>query len=232
MADLKDKKHLFFDFDDTLWDFQKNSSLILFELFHEFQLSEKLKTDFNTFEKKYRSINLELWSKYAKRQIDKTHMRSNRFDVVFKFFGYDNYEENLRVTEQYLTRGPRGTFLKEGCIDTLEYLKQKHHLHIITNGFKESQTVKIEASGLKNYFTHIIISEEHQLVKPEEKIFRLAETLAGTEREHCIMIGDSFESDVTGALNAGWQAIYFTENETENYTGRTINRLAELKNLF
>lgn len=232
MADLKHKKHLFFDFDDTLWDFQKNSAHVLEELFYEYQLADKLQTDFTNFEKTYQSINRDLWKKYYKKEIDKHHMRNHRFDTVFKAFGYNNYEENLEVTDNYLKRGPKGIHLKEGCIDTLNYLKPNYQLHIITNGFKESQDIKIEVCGLKNYFSQIIISEEHDLVKPEERIFRLAESFAGAKTEDCVMIGDSLESDIEGALNAGWEAIYMAGHKNHNYGGRTIYKLEELKNLF
>ena len=88
-------------------------------------------------------------------------------------------------------------------------LNKNYHLHIITNGFKEVQAIKIDGCGLRNYFKNIIISEEHNLSKPEEKIFRLAESFADAKTEECVMIGDNFESDIVGALNAGWEAIYF-----------------------
>lgn len=232
MAHLKSKKHIFFDFDDTLWDFQKNSAVVLEELFSEFELEGKLKTDFSGFIKHYRDINLHLWSQYYKRQIDKQHMRNHRFNIVFNKFGYDNYHENLLITEQYIQRTPKGTCLKDGCIDTLDYLKSKYILHIITNGFKEIQGIKLDGCGLRGYFKNVIISEEHDLVKPEEKIFRLAEKIAGARAEDCVMVGDSFESDIEGALNAGWDAIYFAEENNANFSGKYISRLEELKDIF
>ena len=87
-------------------------------------------------------------------------------------------------------------------------------------------------SALMYYFKNIIISEEHNLSKPEEKIFRLAESFADAKTEECVMIGDNFESDILGALNAGWEAIYFAEEKPESYSGRHILNLTDLKNLF
>ncbi len=232
MADLTHKKHLFFDFDDTLWDFQKNSMVILRDLFTEYNLEQKLGVAFDTFHATYREINLNLWSRYYKKDIDKQHVRNQRFHMVFTAFGYNNYEENLEVTRHYLTRTPKGTFLKEQCVETLDYLKEKYTLHIITNGFKESQDIKIDGSGLRNYFSQIIISDEHQLMKPEEKIFRLAETLTGATKEECVMIGDSMESDIEGARNAGWEAVYFNEMGPAEYKGYHISGLQQLRDLF
>jgi len=232
MADLKHKKHLFFDFDDTLWDFQKNSTAILHELFYEFALEAKLKTELPEFLNAYKKVNLGFWSQYYKKQINKEHLRNHRFNETFKVFGYDNYGENLLITEQYLNRAPHGSRLKEGCVETLEYLKKNYQLHIITNGFQEVFGYKMDACGIRHYFDQIIISEVHDLVKPDEKIFRIAETFTNASAEECVMIGDSLESDIQGALNAGWEAIYLTEDRAHGFDGKTISRLEELKALF
>jgi putative hydrolase of the HAD superfamily len=232
MVNLKLKQHLFFDFDDTLWDFEKNSAIVLKDLFAEFELETKLKTDFNTFHQQYKTVNQVLWSQYYKKQIDKTYLRNHRFNEAFKLFNYDNYHENLVVTEQYLIRSPKGTLLKENCVEVLDYLHQKYHLHIITNGFKEVQDIKLNGSGIKKYFKNVIISEEHQLTKPDKKIFRLAEEFTSTKNQHCVMIGDSLESDIQGASNAGWEAIYFSESGAKDFAGHQIKNLMELKSIF
>jgi putative hydrolase of the HAD superfamily len=232
MAGLKNKKHLFFDLDDTLWDFEKNSSGVLEALFFEFELDVKLKTDFKNFYATYKTINQGLWSQYYKKQIDKTFLRNNRFNETFKEFGYDNYAENLRVTEQYLHRSPQGRHLKEGCRDILDYLKENYTLHIITNGFMEVQHIKIDGCRLRDYFSQIVISEEHGFTKPDVEIFRLAEAFACAPAEDCVMIGDNYESDIEGALNAGWEAVYFSEENRTGHKGYFIKRLEELKKIF
>ncbi|WP_317898680.1 YjjG family noncanonical pyrimidine nucleotidase [Aurantibacillus circumpalustris] len=232
MVNLKHKKHLFFDFDDTLWDFKKNSTAVLNKLFYEYSLNEKLKTDLNSFLDVYKKINLLFWSKYTKKEIDKTYLRNNRFKETFKLFDYTNEEDNLIITEQYLRLAPQGSELKEGCVDTLEYLKKNYHLHIITNGFREVFAIKMNACGIRDYFDQIIISEEHKAIKPDVKIFRLAESFAKAKSDECVMIGDSLESDVQGALNAGWEAIHFNEEELFLKNEKTISKLVQLKNYF
>ena len=232
MGQLRNKKHLFFDLDDTLWDFEKNSALVLEDLFLEHQLEKKLGVGFDIFLVEYKKVNLHFWSLYNKRKIDKDYLRNNRFHETFKKFQYDNYAENLVLTEHYLTRAPHGKNLKAGCLEILDYLKHKYSLHIITNGFKEIQAIKIDGCGLRNYFKHIIISEEHQLSKPDEKIFRLAESFSNAKSSDCVMIGDNFESDVQGALNAGWEAIHLSTEPIQGYRGKSIATLHELKNLF
>jgi putative hydrolase of the HAD superfamily len=232
MADLSNRKHIFFDLDDTLWDFRKNSGLVLARLFDKYGLAGRLNTTFGQFQVVYNKLNLELWSKYYRREIDKHYLRNNRFNLVFNQFGHEDYEGGLKITAEYLSEAPRGTHLKEGCLDTLAHLKQRHNLHIITNGFSDVQATKIDSCCLRPYFSHIIVSEEHGLVKPEEKIFRLAESLAGALPGECVMIGDSFESDIAGGINAGWEVIYFGNEAAHDYKGHRISKLPELKILF
>ncbi len=69
--------------------------------------------------------------------------------------------------------------------------------------------MKIERTGIGQYFTHIIISENIGVNKPDKAIFQHALDLAGAEKEESLMIGDSLEADIYGALNFGMDAIYF-----------------------
>jgi putative hydrolase of the HAD superfamily len=232
MADLKHKKHIFFDLDDTLWDFRANSGKALEQLYGEFELEKKLHSPFSEFIVLYHKINLEMWSLYYKRAIDKKFMREQRFNEVFAHYGYHNRAESAKFSEAYLQLAPYGTALKEGCIELLEYLKPSHQLHIITNGFIESQAIKIDGAGLRKFFTHIIISEEHSLRKPEIEVFRLAEKMCGAHPTECVMIGDSFESDVEGAVSAGWDAIYLCGDDRHDYKGHKVSSLPELRQFF
>lgn len=226
------KKHLFFDLDDTLWDFQSNSERVLRELYQEFDLSQKLNSEVQVFLEEYKRVNLLFWSLYGKGKIDKTYLREQRFKETFKRFNYENESDNSTLTQEYLRRAPKGSTLKQGCLEILNYLRPKHKLHIITNGFREIQRVKIDSGGIQDFFEHIIISEEYGLNKPDVRIFRLAEQLSGAEPAECVMIGDNFENDVQGALNAGWAAIHLdSENSAEN-SSTTIRNLLDLKNFF
>ena len=150
--------HLFFDLDNTLWDFDLNSYRVLQNLYTELELNSKLKVGFDEFHSFYKKKNDELWHLYYKQQIQKSELRYKRFYDSFLNFGLDNIELSKLLSEEYVRVSPYSKALKPGTIEVLDVLSKKHHLHIITNGFKEVQNIKIDSCGLRPYFKQIIIS--------------------------------------------------------------------------
>ena len=69
--------------------------------------------------------------------------------------------------------------------------------------------MKIGRTGIGKYFQHVIISETVGVNKPDKAIFEYALNLAGAVKAESLMIGDSLDADVRGAMNFGIDAIYF-----------------------
>jgi putative hydrolase of the HAD superfamily len=213
--------HLFFDLDNTLWDFDKNSRFVLQKLFSDNGFEKTLGVDFKTFHDFYYKKNDELWHLYYFNKIKKEELRYKRFHDSFLNFGLDNLELSKEVAEEYVKISPYSKELLPGCIDMLEHFNSTHHLHIITNGFAEVQ--------------NIIISEEHGLTKPHLDIFRLGERLAKTTSDKCIMIGDNWVSDIEGAIGAGWKSVFIEDKQPAKYKHENISvikELGELKSLL
>ncbi|MGZ3885231.1 MAG: YjjG family noncanonical pyrimidine nucleotidase [Bacteroidia bacterium] len=226
--------HLFFDLDNTLWDFDANSQLTLSGLFKTHGLDQKLSTDFDIFFEKYVAINDALWHLYYFKKIGKNELRYKRFYDAFLYFGYDDLVLSKKMAEDYLREAPYSKALKPGCIEVLEHLGKKAELHIITNGFAEVQNIKLDNCGLRPYFSQIIISEEHGLTKPDAGIFRLAEQMTGASAAESVMIGDNLVSDIDGAVGAGWRAVYYNYKNTapSKHKVHHITHLRELTDLF
>ena len=91
---------------------------------------------------------------------------------------------------------------------SLNELKKNYKLHIITNGFKEVQILKMKKSGLINYFENIIISEEIGYLKPNKKIFLFALKLCNANEES-LMVGDDLKSDIYGAMRVGIDQVFY-----------------------
>jgi putative hydrolase of the HAD superfamily len=140
-------------------------------------------------------------------------------------------DENIdQISNDYIEFLTDNNYLFDGAIEVLEYLKPKYKLHIITNGFAHVQEKKINNASLGGYFTTITNSELAGVKKPNSIIFDYAVNLAQSSKENSIMIGDDFDADVNGALNAGMDAIFFNVKNIEtpeNY--KQINHLLELK---
>lgn len=227
---MKYIKHIFFDLDHTLWDFDKNAALAFEIILKEYNISIPV----DQFTKIYNPINQKLWKLYQVNEITHLELRYARLKETFDALEYEVSDELIHaISDKFIDNLILNNFLIEGTIEILDYLKSKYQLHIITNGFAEVQDLKMKNSGLITYFQTITNSELAGHKKPHQNIFEFALSAAKATKEESIMIGDSYEADVVGALDFGMKAIYFNENNflVENDIIQ-IQKLTELKNIL
>lgn len=227
---MKNITDIFFDFDHTLWDFDRNSVLAFDRIF------KKDYPAINTeeFIKIYVPINQACWKLYQVDKITHEELRYNRLRQSFDEMNYVISDAAIdKISNDYIEFLPDNNELFEGAIEILDYLSAKYNLHIITNGFAEVQYKKINNSGLGSYFKTITNSELAGVKKPHRSIFEFALSLAKVNKENAIMVGDCIDADVKGAIDFGMRAILFDENKSHNMPEiMTINRLIELKNIL
>ena len=218
-------KHLFFDLDHTLWDFDKNSKLTFQKIFQE----QNIAISIDDFLEVYMPVNLKYWRLYREDKIEKAALRYHRLKETFDALNYKASDDMIDViSEDYIRYLPNYNYLFSDAIEILEYLENKYHLHIITNGFEEVQNLKLEKSGIHKFFKQIITSECVGVKKPNPKVFEFALNKAGAKAHQSVMIGDSYEADVMGAINSGMKAIHFSQEDRNNEVQR-ITTLVELK---
>lgn len=226
-------KHLFFDLDRTLWDFEANSRSALQHIFHEYKLHLHFE-EFDKFHRTYLRVNNELWKKYGKKKITKEQLRDTRFLKTLQ--QHSIFDEALakEISNAYIELSPKQTLLFPGAIETLQELKKRGYiLHIITNGFKEVQYIKLDASGLSPFFDVIVCSEHIGFNKPDKRIFYHALELADAKAEESAMIGDDLEVDILGANQVGMEAILFDPHKRHKSKAfKVIHDLEELLDLF
>ena len=208
------KKHIFFDLDHTIWDFDRNAEETLHELYEIYRLGEIGLPSAALFIETYTRNNHQLWAEYHTGKITKTELRETRFKRTFLELGVHPDVLPVAFEDDYVKLCPTKTNLFPHAHETLEYLKGKYKLHLISNGFKEASELKIGNTDIGRYFENIIISEIVGVNKPDPAIFQHALDLAGAQKHESIMIGDSLEADVYGALNFGMDAIYFNPFNT------------------
>lgn len=199
-------KHVFFDLDHTLWDFDKNSALT----FHEIFKLNKLDLNTEDFLKVYEPVNLRYWKLYREDKICKENLRYQRLKESFTAMDMTVGDELIsKLADDYIQYLTSFNHLFVGTLELLDYLLPKYQLHIITNGFSEAQARKLSNSNLTSYFKTITNSEMVGVKKPNPTIFNFALEQAEAKSHESIMIGDSLEADVEGALGVGMEAIFF-----------------------
>jgi len=223
-------KDVFFDLDHTLWDFDKNSEITFQKIFDSSHPTIEIKG----FIEKYVPINQACWKLYQFDKISHDELRYNRLKHSFDALNYSISDAQIEViAQEYIAFLPDNNHLFDGTFEVLDYLNDKYNLHIITNGFAEVQQRKIKNSKLHSYFHTITNSEMAGVKKPNPIIFEYALDLAKAKKENSIMIGDSLEADVEGALNMGLDAIFFNEHKSHAANNiKQVNHLLELKNFL
>lgn len=224
---IKAIKHVFFDLDHTLWDFDKNSALTFGKIFKIHNLNISLET----FLEVYEPVNLRYWRRYSHDEIDQMELRYGRLRDTFREIGFAVDETLIHdLSTDYIKYLSSFSHLFDGTLELLQYLQPKYQLHIITNGFEEAQLKKMNASAITSFFKTITNAEMAGVKKPNPIIFDHALKIANAQSKESIMIGDNYEADVLGALNVGYDAIFFNyrNDQTEPHI-KQINHLSQVR---
>ena len=221
---------IFFDLDHTLWDFEKNSALTFELIFNKLNC----KVEINDFLAHYNPINQNCWRLYRQNKISQKELRIQRLVQTFNALNIKIKVKELKeISNQYIENLSKFPYLFEGANDLLKHLKKNYRLHIITNGFDRVQNFKIKNSGLKPYFNFIFTAEKVGFKKPHPKIFETAMNTVGSTPYSSLMIGDTFEADIQGALKLGMQALHFnSHNEPEHKRCTIIYSLKDIQQIF
>ncbi len=232
---MKKYKHIFFDLDHTLWDFEKNSEEALQELFIELKMNELGDFDFHDFMGHFRRIHHQLWDLYNHHQIDRQTIRSQRFELIRQALNIPPNPIFDQLNEVYMELCPKKSHLIPYAAEILAYLaKKNYHLHIISNGFEGIQLVKMKSSGILHYFSVIITSESIAARKPSKEIFDFALQQSNAHVQEAIMIGDNLTTDIGGANNAGMDSIFYNPQKVayqENVTFEIVD-LAQIEGIL
>jgi putative hydrolase of the HAD superfamily len=228
---MKKYRHLFFDLDRTLWDFESNSVLALEEIFAKKKIGEISGALFHDFHVFYKDYNHHLWDLYKHGKVKKEFLRVERFRGALKHFGIESEELAEQVAQDYVNISPQKTKLFPNSIEVVSQLSRKYQLHIITNGFSEVQFIKLEKSGLSPFFTHVITSEMVGVQKPHGQVFQYSLEKAGALTEDSLMIGDDQDSDIRGAREMGIDQV-FVDYRHEELIGKPTYHIHELKSLL
>ncbi len=232
---MKTYQHLFFDLDHTLWDFDTNARTTLEELYTEFDMHRTVTPLFDDFYQKYLYHNEILWNRYHQGLISADELKWKRMWRTLLEFKIGHEQMARDMSQRFLELLPTKRALFPYTIEILDYLTAKgYQLHLITNGFEQTQWKKLNNSGLEKYFVEVITSEGSNSVKPNREIFDYALLKTGANLHTSIMLGDNPEADILGAINAGMDSVFVNHHHaTIDYKPTyTVNHLSELENIF
>lgn len=213
------KPYLWFDIDDTLWDMSGNSVIALSAIFGADPTVRRCfgRAGLQAWLDCYHSVNIELWDLYNRGAIDRDYLRLERFARPLRFGGCSEYEAAdvaARLDIDYLDRLGACTALVPGAKELLDTLASNgYRMGLLSNGFKEVQYRKLISGGIDGYFDPIVLSDDIGVNKPDKRLFEYALECAGTDAGASVLIGDNPQTDIVGALAAGWAALWFNPGD-------------------
>src|ERR1044071_1524797 len=165
-------RHLFFDLDHTLWDFETNAKETLQELFVLYRLHEKITEDFDAFFNAYSFHNKRLWNRYNHGFIKLDELKWKRMWHTLLEFKLSDEKLSQQLSAEYVELLPHKKALFPHTVEILSYLTSRQYkLHVITNGFEKIQWSKLNNANISHFFTAVITSELANSLKPKKEIF-------------------------------------------------------------
>lgn len=211
-------KRVIFDIDDTLipWEKEYNkevkNALDELKISHTAEEAQKISEAITEYENQYYTFNKEKMSQYINEYMQKEYPKELIYNIIKR---WEKCVPNI---------------IEREIIDTLEYLKSKYELVILTDWYASSQEERLRKLGIEKYF-ETIYSAENTNRKPFKEAFIKA--IGKNRPEECVMIGDDIERDIKGALNAGLQAIWYNpKNKEKNIECIIISKIEKLKNIL
>lgn len=194
---------LFFDADDTLFDYDLAEAAALRRTFADSALPFD-----EAYGPLYQRINSAIWRRFEARLITSETLRVERWSALFAEAGIT--ADAAAFSECYLGNLAQCTDLTRDALEVVQALAPRYQLAIITNGLKQVQRPRLARSAVGPYFSVLAISEEIGAAKPDPRFFDAAFALAGQPaRSEVLVIGDSLTSDIRGGLNYGLDTCWY-----------------------
>ncbi|MBO7291539.1 MAG: YjjG family noncanonical pyrimidine nucleotidase [Bacteroidaceae bacterium] len=230
-------RNIFIDLDDTIWDFTANSHVSLEIMYRDLDIA-RIYPDYDAFSSAYYAKNSELWALYHHGKIEKDFLIIERYAHLLRTIGYIDIDNRLaqRMNEYYLDTLALQTQLVPYAIELLDYLTRRgYNLYILSNGFIEVQHKKLQSAGIEDYFERMVLSDEIGINKPDRRLFDYALEVTHSQAADTLMIGDNYDADILGAMQAGWGQIYFDRNHrgiTAPEPQHTVHSLKEVMDIL
>lgn len=224
-------KNLFFDLDDTLWAFSLNARDTFEEMYLKYRY-DRFFDSFQHFYALYQRRNAELWEEYGNGQVTKEELNRQRFLYPLQVVGAEDAALAKSFSDDFFAVIPTKSRLMPHAREVLEYLSPKYNLYILSNGFQELQCHKMRSSGIDGFFKKVVLSDDIGVLKPWPEIFHFALSATQSELRDSLMIGDSWENDITGAKRVGMHQAFYNAAGKMDLPFQPTYQLSDLKELM
>ncbi|HZY96181.1 MAG TPA: HAD family hydrolase [Candidatus Cybelea sp.] len=114
-----------------------------------------------------------------------------------------------RSAERYHAYRAKYFTLFPGAVELLRELRELGmKLGIVTNGLSETHREKIALLQISEFFDAVFLADEVGMVKPDPLLFAHACRTLGGAPAHSAMVGDRYERDIHGAIEAGLYTVW------------------------
>ncbi len=224
-------KNLFFDLDDTLWAFSYNARDTFEEMYRKYEYDRYFRS-FQHFYELYERRNVELWAEYADGKVTKDELNCQRFLYPLEAVGEGDAALAKAFSDDFFAVIPTKSRLMPHAREVLEYLAPKYNLYILSNGFQELQCHKMRSAGIDRYFKKIVLSDDIGVLKPWPEIFHFAMSATQSELRESLMVGDSWDNDITGARGVGMHQVYYNVTGRSEFPFKPTYQITDLKELL
>lgn len=210
---LNDIRAILFDLDNTIFDHTRVQKESLFELHTRYsEIFDGI--SFDKFYRAYVKNNEIVWRMMVAGEITKETLRLRRFSDVLQSFGLGTARA-AEMTKVYLDIYADRYYFMDGAYSVLQELHTRFNLGLITNGFPDIQNIKIDRLGIRSLFDVIVMSDTAGVMKPHPDIFLKAVEALDRSAEECLFVGDSYDTDITGAAQIGMKTVWFNPSRKE-----------------
>jgi len=211
---------VFFDADDTLYDFRKCEEMAFLMTLEEQGMA--CCDEPARIYARYAEISDRLWKKYQNGEMEKRDVLTNRFHYLFREFGL--ICDARAFNESYLLNLGAQNHLIQNAERVVRTLSRSCIVSIITNGVASVHVQRLKNSTIRNFVSHLVVSSdaegENHFRKPHPHIFEYTHRLseASVPKEEILMIGDSLEGDIAGGNNYGVDTCWLNPGRQDNPT--------------
>ncbi len=219
--------YLFFDADETLYDFKHSEKTAFFRAFEHFGIPCEEK-----WERVYSEINQKYWLKYNKGKVTKDQLMRGRFADLLKKMKVDL--DPCELNACYRQKLGEDATLLPDAYEVVNKLCKAYKLVMVTNGFESQQQSRFALSGISDCFVGCYTSDKMGVAKPSKEYFDKVMSIVGIEdRSKILIIGDSLSSDIEGGNNAGIDTCWFNPSGKKRPRGYDIKfEIRQLTELY